>query len=200
MGPIIISVIGAPGIGKSFLVKKLAKKLEAIPILEDSNEFPDRIIENFKNNSRLLETILWFINKRIEDIKKSIELKNNGKIIVIDTCFITSELHIITLAEGFEQEILLKLAQFDREFIPKPDIIVFLDASEDTIRKFTKKRGRDYDTNEAYIQRNLSIKRAHEEYYNENKDSLIYVNRDKLDFKKEEDLQKVIEKINKKIH
>ena len=199
MEPMIISVIGAPGVGKSFLVEKLAKKLGAISMLEEGKGIPERIIENFKNDSRQMETIIWFRNKLIEDMKKSLELKKQGNLVVMDTCLISNELHITTMTSGFEQEILLKQAQFDREYMPQPDVIIFLDASEETIRKFTKKRGRDYDTNKKFIQRNLSIKKAHDDYFNKNKESLIYINRDNFDFEKEEDLQKVIDKIELKI-
>ena len=146
-----------------------------------------------------METIIWFRNKLIEDMKKSLELKKQGNLVVMDTCLISNELHITTMTSGFEQEILLKQAQFDREYMPQPDVIIFLDASEETIRKFTKKRGRDYDTNKKFIQRNLSIKKAHDDYFNKNKESLIYINRDNFDFEKEEDLQKVIDKIELKI-
>lgn len=193
MESIIISVIGTPGVGKSFLVEKLANKLGAISILEEGKEIPERILENFKNESRQMETIIWFRNKLIEDMKKSLELKKQGNLIVMDTCLISNELHITTMTSGFEQEILLKQAQFDREHMPQPDVVIFLDASEETVRKLTEKRGRDYDTNEKFIQRNLSIKKAHDDYFNENKDSLIHINRDNLDFEKEEDLQKVID-------
>ena len=198
MEPIIISVIGAPGVGKSFLVERLANKLNGVSILEEGRGIPDRIIENFKNESRQMETIIWFRNKLREDIKKALDLKKQGKIVIMDTWLVSNELHITTMTSGFEQEILLNQAQFDRKFMPQPDVMIFLDASEETIRKLTEKRGRDYDTNEKFIQRNLSIKKAHENYYNQNKGSLVYINRDNLDFEKEEDLQRVIELIKNK--
>ncbi len=195
MGSKIIAVIGAPGVGKTFLVKRLAKKLNAIPILEDVAKFPKRILENFKKNTRQMETVIWFRNKQIEDMKKAVELKEKGNLVIMDTYPISNELHITSMTSGFEQEILLKQAQIDREYIPKPDIVLLIDASEDTIRKLTLERGRDFDTNEQFIQRNLSIKETHDNYLKESGNSLIYINRDDLDFKKDEDIQKVMDKI-----
>ncbi|GEM_PF-1657130 len=197
MEPRIISIIGAPGVGKSFLVEKLAKKINATAILEEANGLPDRIIENFKNNCGQMETILWFRNKLIEDIKKAFCLKEQKISVVMDTWLISNELHITTMTRGFEQEILLTQAKFDREFMPKPDIIIFLDASENTIRMLTQKRARNYDTNEEFMQRNLSIKKAHDDYYKENKDSLVYINRDNLYFENESDIQKVVDILKK---
>src|SRR3989344_1092399 len=153
MEPKIIAIIGAPGVGKSFLVEKLSKKLNAISIQEEERGIPDRIIENFKKDIRHMETILWFRNKCIDNMKRAIELKNKGNIVVMDTYLLSNELHITTMTSGFEQEILLKQARADRENMPKPDIIIFLDASEETIKKFTFKRGRDFDTNEKFIKR-----------------------------------------------
>jgi len=196
MEPVIIAIIGAPGVGKSFLVEKLSEKLNAERIIEEVNEIPERIIENFKEDIRQMETIIWFRNKCIDDIEKAIELKNQGKIVIMDTCLISNELHITTMTSGFEQEVLLNQAKKDRKFMPQPDVILFLNASEIKIKELTYKRGRDFDTNDKFIQRNLSIRESHEKYFEENKDSLILIDRDNLNFEKEEDLEKVIEKIN----
>ena len=197
MEPIIIAVIGAPGVGKTFLVKKLARYLNAKTILEDVEEIPNKIIENFKKDIGQMETILWFRNKCIKDIERALRLKSQRKIVVMDTYLISNELHITTMTSGFEQEILLEQADFDRKYIPKPDIIIFLDASEDSMRKFIIKRGRDFDTNEKFLQRNFSIRKSHGEYYNKNKDSLIYINRDKMNFEKKKDIEKIAEKIKR---
>lgn len=192
----IIAIIGAPGTGKSFLVKKLAEKLNAIAILEEEIPIPDKIIDNFKNDLNQMETLIWFRNKCVREIEKAIELKNAGKIIVMDTFWISNEFHIKSMTSGFEEEILMEQADIDRKHLPFPDFIIYLDASEETIRNLTIKRGRDYDTNERFIQRNLIIKKEHDKYYQENKEGIIYINRDNLDFEKEEDIQAVIDKLN----
>ena len=199
MEPTIIAIIGGPGVGKSFLVDKLVEYLKVEAILENVEEIPEKIIENFKRDIGKMETIIWFRNKCIKDIEKALKLKSYGKIIVMDTYLISNELHITTMTSGFEQEILLEQAKFDRKYMPKPDVVIFLDASENKIRELTLKRGRDFDTNEKFIRRNLSIQKAHQEYYNKNKNSLIHINRDNLDFEKEEDIKKVVEEIEKAI-
>ncbi len=197
MEPIIIAIIGGPGVGKSFLVDKLAQYLKAETILENVEEIREKIIENLKKDIGQMETIIWFRNKCIKDIEKALRFKSESKIVVMDTYLISNELHITTMTSGFEQEILLEQAKFDRKYMPKPDVVIFLDASEEKIRELTLKRGRDFDTNEKFIQRNLSIQKAHQDYYNKNKNSLVHINRDNLDFEKEEDLNKVVEKINR---
>lgn len=191
----IIAVIGAPGVGKSFLVQKLIKKLNASSILEEAEKLPERILENFRKDIRHMETILWFRNKCIDDIKKAQELKKKGKTVVMDTCLLSNELHITTLTMGFERQILLKQAKEDRKFIPQPDVLVCLDASESKIKELTMKRGRDFDTTEKFLKRNFSIRKAHSDYYKKSKNKIVYINRDNLDFSNDRDLQKVIDKI-----
>ena len=51
------------------------------------------------------------------------------------------------------------------------------------------------NTNELFIQRILSIRQAHLDYYDQNKNSIIYINRDNLDFEKEADLKKVLQQL-----
>lgn len=191
----IIAVIGGPGTGKSFLVKKLSEKLNAIRIVEDVNEIPSEIIEHFKNNTGAVDVLLWFRNKCIQDIEKAVALKNEGKTVVMDTYWLSNELHITTMVSGFIQDVLLEQAKIDREYLPKPDKVILLDASEEKIKEMTLERGRDFDTNDKFIQRNLSIREAHREHYENNKENIIYINRDNLDFEKEEDLNKVLEKL-----
>ena len=195
MEPLIIAIIGAPGVGKTFLAEKLAEYLKAEKIIESVEDIPKKIIENFKKNIGQMETIVWFRNKCIKDMKIALEFKKQNKTVIVDTYLVSNELHITTMTSGFEQEILLEQAESDRKYMPQPDVVIFLDASEEKIRELTKERGRDFDNNEEFIERNLSIRKAHLDFYNQNKDSLIYLNRDGLDFNNEEDLKKVVEKI-----
>ena len=51
------------------------------------------------------------------------------------------------------------------------------------------------NTNELFIQRILSIRQVHLDYYDQNKKSIIYINRDNLDFEKEADLKKVLQQL-----
>lgn len=199
MDPVIISVIGAPGVGKSFLVDKLAKRLNAVPMFEKVDEIPSRVLVNLKYDLRQMETVVWFRNLSIREMKEALRLKGGGKVVVMDTCPLTNDLYIPVMTHGFEKEILLEQARIDRGFVEGPDVIVLLDASEDAIRKFVDKRGRDFEASEKFVQWILSIKKSHYDYFNENRDSFVYVNRDNLDFAREEDVEKVVEKIKEKI-
>src|SRR3989344_1558811 len=87
-----------------------------------------------------METIIWFKNKCVKDIEKAIELKKQGKIVVMDTYWVSNDLHITTLTKDFEQEILLEKAKLIANYLPKPDVVIFLDASEEKRRNFEFER------------------------------------------------------------
>ena len=193
MKPKIIAIIGAPGTGKSFLSQKLAESLGASLILEE--DFPEDITQNLKNDVNRLETFLWFKNRFVKDMEKAKELKKQGKTVILDTYLVSNNLHITTMFSGTEQKRLLKEADIEIKKCSHPDVVIFLDASNEKIKDFVMKRGRDFDTNEKFMQRILSIKKAHDEYLNKNRNSVIYIQRDKFDFNKNDDLQKVIELI-----
>lgn len=197
MEPVIIAVIGTPGTGKSFLVERLAKKLGAVPIFEEVGGIPSRIEVNLKYNLRSVETILWFRNKLIRDMMRAVDIKKKGKVVVMDTCPVSNDLYIPSMTHGFEQEVLLEQARIDTKAMPQPDVVIFLDASVETIRELIRRRGRDYDTSQDFMKRNLEIKKTHDDYFKKNKGSLVYVNRDGLDFNKKEDVEMVVEKIGK---
>ncbi len=185
--PQIIAIIAGPGVGKTFLTQKLEKGLGAEVIVE--NYFPEEIIDNLKNEKNHLETLFWFKQKLIKEINKAHLLKKQGKTVILDTFWASCDIHIPAYTKGFMEKTLLKYSKTIGKHLPKPDKIIYLDASEETIIKNVKSRNRDFDTNKKNIDRILKIKRQHDNYYLENIDKIFYVNRDNLDFERKEDLE-----------
>jgi len=195
----IITIIGAPGVGKTFLVKKLTKALKAKPLFEEAGGIPKRIIDNFKKDIRWFETTLWFRNRLIENIEKALKLKKQGKMVIMDTCLLSNELYTPVVTSGFERDILLKQAEIDDKYIPKPDLIILLDVSEKKMKEFTFKRGRDFDTNKKFIKKMLLVKKEHDKYYKKNKKKILLIKRDSLDFGNKKDIEKIVKKINSRL-
>ena len=78
----IVAITGGPGIGKSFLVKKLAKHYNASLFLEGKeSDFPKRILEDLRDNKRILELVLYFRTMRVMDFLAALRLKGKGKIV-----------------------------------------------------------------------------------------------------------------------
>ena len=197
----IIAVIGAPASGKSFLARKLGGYFNCQVFFEGEIEnLPQRILENFSKQVRNFETTIWFRNQRVKDFLDALKLKEKGENVVLDTFWITNQLHIDTMLEGFEKERALELAELDKDLLPWPDLIIFLRTDEEVIRKFIKLRGRHFDQSESFIKRILNINKEHEKFIeNSNLDNLLIINRDDFDFEKEDDFNRLLDKIKEKL-
>lgn len=193
----IIAVVGAPGSGKSFLVKRLKEHFNAEAFFEgEVNTLPKRILENFSNKTRHLETILWFRNQRVNDFLKAEQLKKNGKNVILDTFWISNQFYVDSMLEGFEKEIALSLGNLDTFTLNKPDLVIFLQVNNENVLKFVRKRGRDFEQDNEFIQRILKINKEHEDFFNKNKfQNLLIIKRDELDFENDSDFNLLLTKI-----
>ncbi|MFZ2253364.1 MAG: hypothetical protein WAW13_04345 [Minisyncoccia bacterium] len=198
----IIAVVGGPRSGKSFLVDKLAKHYSGTAILEgEERDFPDRIREDIQENIRPLERIVWFRNKLVKEYFNAIELKKKGDIVVIDNFWISYQLYIDTLAKDFEGEIIHDIASIDRQTLEWPDLTILLSLSENGIRDFIKRGGREFDNSEEFIKdQALPIHKLHVDFFSRDEiksKNVLIIERDNLDFSKEDDFKFLIEKIER---
>ncbi len=197
----IIAVVGGPRSGKSFLVSRLAQYYKGIAVLEgEESDFPLRIKEDIQENIRPLERIMWFRNKQVREYFKAIKEKEEGHIVVTDNFWISYQLYTGAIADGFEEGLINDVAQIDRDTLPWPDVIILLTLQEEVLRNFIKRGGRQFDQTEEFIQKQaLPVHRLHEEFFNREgvREKTIIIQRDDLDFEKENDLHKVIEKIER---
>lgn len=196
----VIAVVGGPRSGKSFLVERLAKHYEGVAILEgEEQDFPERIREDIQKNIRPLERIAWFRNKLVREYFRAIEMKREGKIVVIDNFWLSYQLYIDALAKDFEGSIIHDLAEIDRLTIEWSDIVIFLSLSEKGIRDFIKRGGREFDQSEDFIKNQaLPIHKLHDAFFSREdiKERVISVQRDNLDFADKKDFSALVEKIN----
>jgi Predicted ATPase/kinase involved in NAD metabolism len=87
----IISLVGSPASGKSFLANLLAKELGGRILFEHPSEgFPEQIKYNLEKQMNLLETILWFRNRQIKNHLLAQEMVlNNDTTVILDTPFLS---------------------------------------------------------------------------------------------------------------
>ena len=195
----IIAIVGGSRSGKSFLVDRLAKHYNGVAILEGEEQaFPERIREDIQQNIRPLERTIWFRNKLVKEYFHASKIKQEGKVVVLDNFWISYQLYIDALAKDFEGSIIHDLAEIDRLTIEWPDIVIYLSLSEQKIRDFIKRGGREFDQSEDFIQNQaLPIHKLHNEFFSQEgvRERVISVPRDGLDFADEKDFQHLIEKI-----
>jgi deoxyadenosine/deoxycytidine kinase len=193
----IIAIIGAPGSGKSFLVHKLAEKLHALAFMEgEVPDFPPEIFTKLKENICDLEVFLWFRHKLIKEMVEAKKVAHLGKVILLDTFWKCSECYLDLIEDLEERKEASRLLEEDARIIPLPDKIILLKASEEKLREFMQQRGRSFE-NEETLQVNLFLQQEYERIFTLDRFSnLIIIDRDNLDFEKEEDLMEIIEIIH----
>lgn len=191
----IIAIVGGPRSGKSFLTKRLAEYYGGTAFIEE--ELPGRIQENLKKGMRDIERHLWFRNLQVRIFLEAQELKRRGQIAVLDNFWISYQLYL-EATTGFEREVVDELAAIDREMFDWPDLVILLHNSEEGIREFIKKGGREFDKSEEYIQRTILPINAIQEKFFRNQQgvqNVVVVDRDGLDFKDDKHFEELLEQI-----
>lgn len=192
----IIAVVGGPRSGKSFLTKKLADYYGGVAFIEE--ELPLRIQENLKRDVRDIERHLWFRNQQVKIFLQAQELKRRGQVAILDNFWISYQLYL-EATTGFEREVVDELAEIDRQMFDWPDLVILLCNSEQGIREFIKKGGREFDNSEEYIQRTiLPINAIQEKFFKSHQGvkNVAVIDRDGLDFKDDLHFAELLERIN----
>ncbi len=194
---VIEGVIGA---GKTSLVHLLAEKLAAKTVLERFEENP--FLEDFYRDPEryAFQTQLYFLLSRYRQQQelKQIDLFHN--LLISDYMFAKDKLFAILNLDEKELQLYNLLVQQLEKDIPKPDLVVYLQASTDRLMNNIKKRGRTYEKNIAreYID---SLNQIYNEFFYRYKESpLIIVNTNEIDFvHNEDDLNELIKAIRQPV-
>lgn len=158
----IIAIIGAPASGKSTLVKKLGKKIKAKILLEgEEQNLPTYIKRNIAENRNGFQTILYFHNQTIKQYKKALRLKEKGQSSILDTYWVSNIFYLDTMLDNKkEKQFFLKLISKTKKIFPLPDIIIYIQAKNKTIKKRLLKRGRSFE--KSFIKNAVMINRNHD--------------------------------------
>lgn len=194
----IIAVVGAPRSGKSFLARKLAEHYDAKLFLEgEEGEFPARIEEDIAQNVRPLERVLWFRTTLVERYLEALKLRDEGHVVILDVFWMSPQMFIDTLLTGFERELMWDVAHQDQKLLGWPDQTVFLKISEEGIRKFVALGDRSFDQSEDFILKQaLPVNQMHSEFFaGQHAKNILTVERDNLDFNKDDDFQSLVDKL-----
>jgi deoxyadenosine/deoxycytidine kinase len=195
----IIAIVGAPRSGKSFLARKLATHYNAQLFLEgEESELPLQIKEDIAKNIRPLQRILWFRAMYIKKYLKALKFRKEGYMVILDAFWITPQMFIDTLLEGFERELMWDIAYQDQKLFGWPDLIIFLKISEKSMRKFITLGSRSFDQSEDFILKQaLPVNKIHSEFFvKHHTANVATIERDALDFEKNEDFQLLANKID----
>ncbi|MEY8536863.1 deoxynucleoside kinase [Lactococcus muris] len=206
----MIVLAGTIGAGKSSLAKALGKHLGTDVYYEavDNNPVLDLYYQDPRKYAFLLQ--IYFLNKRFESIKMAYDQENN----VLDRSIFEDELFLtlnykngnVTKTELEIYQNLLSNMLEEIEGMPKkrPDLLVYIDVSFETMLSRITQRGRSFEQVEKQPELKAYYQQVHEEYpiwyKNYNVSPKMRIDGDLFDFvNNEEDLEKVLAQVDKEL-
>ena len=194
-----IVVEGPIGVGKTTLARKLANNLNSELLLEKFLENP--FLEKFYKDidKYALSTQLHFLLQRKADLSKLDSVGSNNKNYVSDYFINKDKLFAKTVLSRNEFELYTKIFDALNITIPKPDLIIYLQAEPDILLERIKLRGNGFEKNitKDYLQ---SITDAYTQFFYSYKDSpLLIINTSRVDVNKSHDYVMLLDEISKDI-
>jgi deoxyguanosine kinase len=196
-----IVVEGAIGVGKTSLVLSLSKKFNVKYNLEIVEENP--FLSKFYNDIEryAFQTQIFFLLNRYKQQLELVQQDLFNQLIFSDYLFAKDRIFAHLNLSGNELSMYEHLYEIMVEDIPRPDLIIYLQASTELLMKRIALRDRPFERKISYeYMRRLNL--AYQEFFsypdNYKKIKLIKINTNDLDFvSKKKDLEYIISQIYK---
>lgn len=176
-----IAVEGPIGVGKTSLVDLLAKRFRGTKVLEDAE---NPFLNDFYKDKRgaAFRCQLFFLLSRYDQQKSIAQRDLFTELVLADYTFAKDKIFAYLTLEDSELMIYNRMYDLLKESIPKPDLVIYLQANLETLLRRIKKRGRAYEKAIAsdYLQE-LSEAYAHY-FYRYDETPLLVVNTNGIDF------------------
>jgi len=191
-----IVVEGPIGVGKTSLAQRLADHTGADIMLEkpQDNPFLERFYHDPKRHA--MSTQLFFLFQRINEVRDQAQMDLFRTRTVSDYLFDKDALFArLNLSED-EYKLYQQIYQSLSPKAPVPDLVIYLQASTDTLLERVRRRGRDYErmvTND-YLNR---LGNSYGEFFHQYEDApLMMVNSENLNFvENDADFQLLLDRI-----
>jgi len=195
--PRFIAIEGAIGAGKTTLANMLSKTYNAKLVLEvdEENPFIDKFYED--RETFAFQTQVFFLLNRYNQYRDLAQTDMFNSVVITDYLFQRDMIFAELNLKGNEFHLYQQLYQLIQIQIPKPDLVIFLQADTETLYGRIEKRGREYEQIMEYNYLE-EVNRAFNNfffYYAET--PLLVVNTNGIDvIDKKIDLERLIHKIN----
>ncbi|MCK4738641.1 MAG: deoxynucleoside kinase [Deltaproteobacteria bacterium] len=180
--PRYIAVEGPIGVGKTSLVGFLAKELGGRTVLEEvlDNPFLPLFYSDVKKYA--FQTQLFFLLNRYQQQKDLTQGDLFNTSIVSDYLFAKDRIFAYLNLDENELGLYEQVYKLLDERIPKPDLVIYLQASKEVLFNRIDKRNNDYESNldEQYLERLVQAYNKYFFYYTET--PLLVVNTSEIDF------------------
>ncbi|MBN2564538.1 MAG: deoxynucleoside kinase [Candidatus Eisenbacteria bacterium] len=177
-----VAIEGVIGVGKTTLASLLAKKWGAHLKLEVVEENP--FLAQFYQDMRgyAFQTQLFFLLSRHRQQSELKQIDIFMERVVSDYLFAKDRIFANITLDDNELALYKRLADMLERDVPKPDIVVYLQASVESLMERIRRRGREFerDMSTEYIE---TLNEAYNYFFFHYKDTpLIVVNTDDINF------------------
>lgn len=176
-----IAVEGPIGVGKTSLVDMLARRFRGVKIQEDvDNPF----LSDFYKDKRgaAFRCQLFFLLSRYDQQRQLMQRDLFAELVLSDYSFPKDKIFAYLTLDDAELLIYNKLYEVLVDSVPKPDLVIYLQAGMETLLKRIKRRGREYEksVSPAYLK---EVSDAYSHYfYRYDETPLLVVNTSEIDF------------------
>jgi len=197
--PRYIAIEGPIRVGKSTLANVISDRLHAQRIAEpESNPFLGPFYDGERGAA--FQTQFAFLIRRFEQLSTLDVGPDSKKIIVADYIFEKDKLFACLNLSDTELEIYNRYYERFRDEIPTPDLVIYLQASPEVLKKRLRKKGAATESaiSEDYIE---EVIKAYEHFFfHYTASDLLIVNTSEIDFvDRNEDLQELLRKVSEPV-
>ncbi len=147
-----IAVEGAIGVGKTSLVDLLAARFDALKVLEQTD---NPFLEDFYRDKQgaAFQAQLFFLMNRYQQQKELTQGDLFNQVMLSDYIFAKDKIFAYLNLDDSELLIYEKLYALLEQNIPRPDLVIYLQASEKVLLERIRRRSRDFEVgiSERYI-------------------------------------------------
>jgi len=192
-----IAIEGCIGAGKTSLVNLLGKQFDAQVVreLDSENPFINKFYQD--RDSFGFQTQVFFLLNRYKQYTGLSQRDLFSSVVLVDYLFHRDRLFASLNLKDQELKLYDQIYSLLSNKVPKPDLVIFLQASTDILRSRVEKRGREY---EAYMDPSYldSVNKSFNNYFFYYAETpLLVINTNEIDFvDKKCDLDELIIKIN----
>ncbi len=193
-----VVIEGVIGVGKTSLAKLLAERMNARLVLEEVEENP--FLEDFYRDPAhyAFQTQIFFLLSRYRQQMEFPQQDLFQEKTVSDYLFDKDKIFAYINLNEKELSLYERLWSFLHQDVPKPDLVIFLQANTETLMHRIRERNRSYERaiSSEYIQR---LNEAYNYFFFHYSDSpLLVVNTAKIDFvHNPDDLEDLLNQIRK---